>query len=97
MDLKKEGWETKDWLKGEEAKSVIQIAAMGTLGDLKKMWDRNNPDEVEDARRSFNHLVKEKHHMAYRVIDEDGKKGEMMREFDPDAGRMIITPPYRGG
>jgi hypothetical protein len=97
MDLIKEGWETQDWLKGAKAKAAIQMSTMGVAGDLKKMWDRDKPEEVEDAKRSFDYLVKEKKYLAFKVTGEDGKKGEAMREFDPDAGRMIMCPPVQGG
>lgn len=74
----------------------IAMGIMGAEGDLKKIWDRNNQDEVDDAKASFNRLTKEKRYLAFRV-NKDGEKGEQMREFDPHAERMILTPPLQGG
>lgn len=64
-------------------------------GDVKKSWNRNNPDEVEDARRSFNAL-KAKGFSAFRV-DAAGVQNGVMREFDPDAERIVLIPPVIGG
>lgn len=75
----------------------IQMAVMGKDGDTKKIWDRTKPDEVEDAKRSFNYLVREKRYVAFHVTGKDGEKGEQMREFDPEAGRMILVPALAGG
>lgn len=70
---------------------------MGPEGDTKKIWDPNNEDEVEDARRTFDYLVKEKKYRAYHVTGKDGDKGEPMDEFDPECGRMILIPAMQGG
>ena len=77
----------------EEGK--IAIAIMGSAGDTKKIWDKNNPDEVEDAKESFKRLRK-KGYLAFHV-NKKGDKGEQMTEFDPDAERMIMVPPMQGG
>lgn len=73
--------------------SVMEI--MDRTGDTKKIWDPNKPVEVEDARRSFEELRK-KGYAAYKV-NEDGTAGEVIREFDPSAGRVIMRPPMAGG
>lgn len=36
------------------------------------------------------------HHLAYRVTAGD-QKGEVVRQFDPQAGRIIMAPPMAGG
>ena len=96
-EFKKEGW-TPDLPDVEKAafpgKIVMQM--MTGYGDLKKVWNAANQDEVEDARRSFNHLVKEKKYAAFKV-GENGEKAEQIREFDAEAGKMILVPPVRGG
>lgn len=72
---------------------VMEI--MDHTGDTKKTWDPTKPVEVEDARRSFEELRK-KGYAAYKV-NEDGTSGEQIREFDPQAGRVILRPPMAGG
>lgn len=94
-EFTKEGW-SKD-LPSDPAEGQIMISMMTGYGDLKKIWNAANQDEVEDAKRSFDHLVKEKRYLAFRVDPDDGTKGTQMREFDAQAGKMILVPPVAGG
>lgn len=64
-------------------------------GDLKVIWDSDNDEEVEAAREQFNSLTG-KGYMAYSVTGR-GRKGEQIREFDPDAEKIILAPALRGG
>lgn len=73
-----------------------EIAVMGKEGDVKTIWDRSKPDEVENARETFNRMRK-KGYLAFRVTDKAGERGEQMNEFDPTAERMIMVPPMQGG
>lgn len=68
---------------------------MGIDGDVKKMWDRRLPDEVADAKASFDRLRK-KGYLAY-TVDDSGNKGKLISEFDPDAEKIILSPPMYGG
>ena len=74
-----------------------ELAILHHTGDTKVMWSKDNPDEVEAARRQFEYLVNEKKYTAWRVTGKDGKKDEQIREFDPDAERIILSPPVQGG
>lgn len=65
-------------------------------GDTRVMWDRNNADEVAAARTQFNALVK-KGFTAYRAEGKEGLRGEVIREFDPDAERIILVKQLVGG
>lgn len=94
-EFTKEGWK-KD-LPQDPTEGQIMMSVMTGYGDLKKIWNSANQDEVEDAKRSFNHLVKEKRYLAFRVDPEDGTKSEQIREFDAQAGKMIMVPPIAGG
>ena len=71
------------------------MCVMDVSGDSKTIWDPENSDEVENAKRTFDGL-KRKGYTAYRVRD-DGKKAEIMREFDPNAGKVILSPAMAGG
>ena len=71
------------------------LCVMDVSGDSKTIWDPDNSDEVTNAQRTFNDL-KHKGYTAYRVR-EDGKKAEIMREFDPAAGKVILSPAMAGG
>ena len=73
----------------------IAMAVMGSSGDTKKIWDKNNPDEVADAHASFDRL-KDKGYLAFSV-NKAGDKGDQIHTFDPDAERLIMSPAMRGG
>jgi hypothetical protein len=64
-------------------------------GDIKTIWDRNNSDEVEAARAQFKKMT-DKGFLAY-TVKKSGRKGDQIHEFDPDAEKIILTPPVRGG
>lgn len=75
---------------------------MGTLaildrraGDITVGWDKNNPDEIENAQATFDDM-RAKGHLAY-VLDKDGKKGQQIKKFDPSVERIILTPALVGG
>jgi hypothetical protein len=72
-----------------------ELCIMDHTGDTKTLWDPNSPDEVAAARRTFSDM-KAKGYIAYRVA-ETGKKAEIMGVFDPEAGKVILAPPMRGG
>lgn len=72
------------------------MAIMDETGDTKIMWSRDNQDEVDVARRTFNDM-KKKGYTAFRVTGKDGVAGEQMRDFDPEAERIIFTKPQAGG
>lgn len=68
---------------------------MDVTGDTKIMWSADNPDEVEAAKATFDKL-KSKKFLAYTVRD-DGEKGEVIRNFDKTAERIIMAPQLVGG
>lgn len=72
------------------------LHVLDKTGDTKMMWDRNNADEVAAARKTFNDL-KAKRFMAYKAEGKEGRKGEVIDEFDPSAERIIMAPPMVGG
>lgn len=71
------------------------LHVMDSTGDTKVMWSQQNPDEVENAKATFDRL-KAKGFLAYSV-NEDGSSGEVLHEFDKRAERIILSPPLVGG
>ena len=67
-----------------------------TKGDTKVVWDPEDASELENAKRQFGYLVKEKGFIAFKT-DSKGGKGEQIRTFDEDAAAMILCPPIAGG
>jgi hypothetical protein len=79
-----------------EAKVKNEMAIMGIEGDLKHMWDPDNKEETEHARKTFDDFVTKKHYLAY-TVDRKGNAGEQMRKFDPQAEKMVLVPQMAGG
>lgn len=74
---------------------MSELAILDSTGDTKTVWDPNSKDEVSLARATFNKL-KKKGYLAYSV-DGGGKKGTVINEFDPNAGKIIMAPAIQGG
>lgn len=91
----KDGWEVD--LEWPTEPGMLAMGMMTGQGDIRKIWNAANPDEVEDAKRSFDHLVKEKKYMAFKVDPDNNEKGDRIYSFDPKAGKVILVPPVAGG
>lgn len=76
--------------------AMAEMAIMSKEGDSKLIWDKDNADEVANAKRTFDEL-KKKGFVAYSVQGKRGEKGEVLRQFDPEAERLIMAPPMVGG
>ena len=72
-----------------------ELSVLDQTGDTKVAWDSENDDEIATARRTFNDL-RGKGYLAFRV-NKQGDKGQEMREFDPEAEKIILAPQMRGG
>lgn len=82
--------------------TVNTMHIMDRSGDTRIMWDPERPGEVEAAREQFNKLTRRRSeggqgYTAYKVNPEDASKGEVVREFDPHAGKLILAPAMAGG
>lgn len=64
-------------------------------GDTRIEWDPDVPAEVAAARAAYD-AAKDKRYLAYRTR-ADGSRGEIMREFDPTAERIVMSPQLQGG
>ncbi len=72
------------------------MAVLGANGHTNLVWDRTKEEEVEGARDMFS-AIKNEGYMAYKLEGQDGRKGEVISEFDPNAERIVLTPPLQGG
>jgi hypothetical protein len=72
-----------------------QMSVLGKEGDTKVIWDSDQQAEVDAARAQFDAL-KKKGYAAFNV-KKDGEKGSVMKEFDPDAEKIIMALPVVGG
>lgn len=73
-----------------------ELAVMNQKGDTKIIWDPKVKDEVNAAMKTFDNL-RAKGYLAYRVKIESADKGEQIFVFDPNAEKLILAPPMRGG
>lgn len=71
------------------------LHVLDRTGDTRIEWDPSRPDEVAMARKAFDEAKKKKY-LTYKV-GADGTRGELLREFDPRAERIIATPQTVGG
>jgi hypothetical protein len=80
----------------EAGASVESMVPNGwTSGDTKLVWNSDDAIEVEAARRSFDFL-RGKGFASFKVAGE-GRRGEQIREFSPEAGALIMAPQMSGG
>jgi hypothetical protein len=61
------------------------------------MWDPDNDDEVEAARKQFEELVDKKGFSAFEVGARGKKTTRRVDNFDPDLGSLILVPVIQGG
>lgn len=72
------------------------ISVLTSKGDEPKAtWNHRNADQVEIARRTFEHY-KSKGYAAFKM-DEQNRKGDQIREFEPMAERILFVPAIAGG
>lgn len=76
-----------------EEKSVLHIT--DATGDTRIMWDSRDKEETRLAKDAFD-AAKAKGMLAY-AVNENGDKGEVIRRFDPKAGKIIMTRQLQGG
>jgi hypothetical protein len=73
-----------------------ELIVLDSRGDTKLMWDAEKPEEVESARALFDSL-KAKRYLAFSVQGKEGSRGELVQEFEPGLGRIILAPAMAGG
>lgn len=74
---------------------VNTLHVMDHTGDSRFMWDVTKAEETKAAEKQFKEL-KKKGYLAY-TTDEKGERGQVIREFDPNAGAIIMVPQLVGG
>lgn len=72
-----------------------EMRYLSDKGDTRILWDSDNRDEVKNAEKTFNDLIK-KGFKAFRT-KKDGSKGDKITRFDKYAERLILIPAIVGG
>lgn len=81
-----------------------RMEVMNAKGDTQITWDPENEESVNFARGEYNRLTRE----GYRPFNTDvlaegpagvveRKGNQLMREFDPAVGRILMVPHMQGG
>lgn len=72
-----------------------QMIKIGSEGDLKISWNRNNEDEVRAAKEVFDEKIK----AGWSAFKDKGAgtKGDKIRIFDETAERIVLVPNIAGG
>lgn len=73
----------------------MKMLILDNTGHTKTIWDADNEDEVENAKATFDRMIK-KGYQAFKV-KADGTEGAVMKKFDPTAEKMILAPALQGG
>lgn len=77
-----------------EATSTLQI--MDHTGHTEIKWDPNVEIEVAAAKAAFD-VAKAKGMVAYRMAADGTPTGAVIREFDPQARKIVLRPALQGG
>lgn len=72
-----------------------EMRVLDTSGDLKIVWNSDQPDEVAAARATFDKMIA-KGYSAFSV-KKSGEPGKALTAFDPDTEAMILAPRIVGG
>jgi hypothetical protein len=75
---------------------VLRI--LGPGGDDRHEWDPDDPEQVRALREQFDDLVASGS-LAWSTTRADREPGTAtaIREFDPDADQIVVSPRMRGG
>ena len=73
----------------------FELIVLDDSGDTRLMWDPRIKDEVKASKEMFDKM-KAKGYLAY-TVKKNGDPGEVIREFDPKAGKIIMAPQLVGG
>lgn len=65
-------------------------------GHAEFRWDKKDKADVDAARKHFIEL-KSKGYQSFRIDPKTGDKGEILKEFDENAEKIIMVPPLQGG
>lgn len=77
------------------APTINEMRVLDHTGDTKIEWNPRRGEETNAAREMFDKL-KKRGYLAYK-LKRDGTQGEVIREFDPSAERIVMSPAMQGG
>lgn len=76
--------------------SGVMIIPRWDEGDFRVEWNKDKESEVTAARDQFVKL-KAQGYKCYRVDPKSSERGELIKEFDPKAEKLVMIPAFAGG
>lgn len=75
--------------------AMNEFKVLDPNGHTRTTWDTSSAEEVENARRIYNELMKR----GYRAFRMEGGAGESVPKgrFDPKDKETLLVPPIRAG
>jgi hypothetical protein len=80
--------------KVEEHEGGVMVV-LDQTGDTRHYWDRGNEVEVKEMKKLFKRMT-DKGYQAWSVTQK-GDQDRKIREFDPEAEKIIFSPALVGG
>jgi hypothetical protein len=72
-----------------------RLRVLGRGGDKEIPWDPEDREQLDDARFVFETLLREGY-QAYS-LEANGRSGEVLRRFEPEAHEIVLAPRFVGG
>ena len=72
-----------------------RLRILGTDGDREMPWNPADSGQLAAVRGAFEALLRAGY-QAYS-LDANGRTGEQLRQFTPDAAEIVLAPRFRGG
>jgi hypothetical protein len=73
-----------------------ELAILDHTGDTKVKYDPTDTASTQEAQKAWDD-AKAKGYLAYAVRGGDGSSAEVLREFDPTAPQIVMSPQLVGG
>jgi hypothetical protein len=71
-----------------------ELQILGREGHRSKTWDVDVKEQVDEAQEEFARCLLN----SYAAFEMgEGQKGSIIRDFNPDAERILLVPPMKGG
>jgi hypothetical protein len=71
------------------------LRVLGKGGDKEIPWNPEDREQLDDARFVVETLLREGY-QAYS-LEENGRTGEFLRRFKPEAHEVVLAPRFQGG
>jgi hypothetical protein len=79
----------------EEKKSTGRFTYLCELGDKSMVWDRDDADQVKEAKEKFDKWIA-KGHKIFKIVGKK-KKQVPVTEFDPKAEELLVIQTTKKG